>query len=368
MRVHFLSCRDFRTHLFTYPLRVFSKQLKDAGIEVHIYFDADQPQLTKCDVLAVISDVFGSEYPNPNPDQVVSTLKDFRAKVAHLIWCDVTDSTGSLHNEAFPYVDLYLKKQILKDRSLYTQPFQEYRYHLDYYYRHFAQDVPPQIREKSTFSKPLEQSEIDKFVVSWNLGLGDYHHFRGHTHYRAYWPTAKFLPLISAASNTNRPIQASYRAGMHPGSWATSFHRQKIAEQMGNLAKQGKYNVLYQGKVDYESYIREMTEAVVSVSPFGWGEICPRDFEAVLCGSIMFKPSMDHIDTWPNFYEENVTYVAHSWDFEDLFPKLTQILDAPDQYRHIAQAAQDRYLRYTSTEGGLAFASHLKNILDCLPK
>ena len=53
------------------------------------------------------------------------------------------------------------------------------------------------------------------------------------------------------------------------------------------------------------------------LSPFGWGEICYRDFEASLGGNLLLKPSMDHIDTWPNIYREDC-YLKLDWDFSNL--------------------------------------------------
>lgn len=32
---------------------------------------------------------------------------------------------------------------------------------------------------------------------------------------------------------------------------------------------------------------------MAAISPFGWGKICYRDFEATLCGAASIKPNMD---------------------------------------------------------------------------
>ena len=43
------------------------------------------------------------------------------------------------------------------------------------------------------------------------------------------------------------------------------------------------------------------------MSPFGLGEITLKDFE-VFSGSLLMKPNMDHMLTWPNFYTKD-TYI-----------------------------------------------------------
>ena len=60
------------------------------------------------------------------------------------------------------------------------------------------------------------------------------------------------------------------------------------------------------------------------LSPFGWGEICYRDFEATLGGNLLLKPNMDHIETWPNIYTED-SYFKLDWSFNNL-DKISEIL------------------------------------------
>ena len=53
------------------------------------------------------------------------------------------------------------------------------------------------------------------------------------------------------------------------------------------------------------------------ISPFGWGEICFRDFESIILGKLLIKPNCDHIITWPNIYQDNM-YVPIDWDASNL--------------------------------------------------
>ena len=47
----------------------------------------------------------------------------------------------------------------------------------------------------------------------------------------------------------------------------------------------------------------------MAFSPFGQGEVCYRDFEIFEFGVVMIKPSMERINTNPNPYIENETYI-----------------------------------------------------------
>ena len=47
----------------------------------------------------------------------------------------------------------------------------------------------------------------------------------------------------------------------------------------------------------------------LSKSPFGWGDICIRDFETFICHSCLVKPDMSLIETWPNYYIKDKSYV-----------------------------------------------------------
>ena len=54
------------------------------------------------------------------------------------------------------------------------------------------------------------------------------------------------------------------------------------------------------------------------LSPFGWGEICYRDFESILNRNLLVKPDMEHLETWPNIYKDE-HYFKLDWDSENLF-------------------------------------------------
>ena len=99
------------------------------------------------------------------------------------------------------------------------------------------------------------------------------------------------------------------------------------------------------------------------MSPFGWGEICIRDFEAVVAGSLLIKPSMQHLRTLPDIYRNRKTYVAVQWDFSDLGETCVHYLENEAARRKITANALREYARYSK---GRMFLQKMKEILDRL--
>jgi len=115
--------------------------------------------------------------------------------------------------------------------------------------------------------------------------------------------------------------------------------------------------------ISYKKYIDELKNSMISVSPFGYGEICYRDFETFLAGALLFKPSMEHLKTFPNIYVKNKTYVPFEWDFRDFSKKIDDLVDHPEMIRDISSSALDRYKFLLSDQGQSEFCLRFKNLL-----
>lgn len=365
MVIHFLSRRSFRAHCFTYPIRAFAGQIRQLGLKCRIYHDPDHPRLTDCDVLCVVSDHFGLRYLRQSTARVLERLEQYRGQVGTLIWCDNTDGAGTMFLEAFPFVNLYAKKQLLRDRQIYRQRFYGNEYHLHYYYIHHGDKLEAMGSKPALSESALELPEIDKLALSWNVGLGDYNTFwnRGRR-FRAYWPWTSYRKRIRDAASLDRPIDVCYRASTSYSLPVVSFIRQEVRRQLAALATCKHYHLIYEGKVSLGRYLDEISHARITPSPFGWGQICWRDFECLLCGSLLMKPNMDHLETWPDYYETDVTYVSHDWDFTDFQAKVVELLESPGKCHDIAQVGQERYLASISSEGGEAFARHFAALVS----
>ena len=76
----------------------------------------------------------------------------------------------------------------------------------------------------------------------------------------------------------------------------------------------------------YYEYISCLSKSRVSISPFGQGEICYRDMELMQLGTLMIKPDMSMINTNPNIYINDETYIPCKYDWSDLEEKVDYVL------------------------------------------
>ncbi len=100
------------------------------------------------------------------------------------------------------------------------------------------------------------------------------------------------------------------------------------------------------GSLDYAAYMAEMQQSKLCFSPFGYGELCWRDIEAIQTGAVMIKPDMSHLRTLPELYEPGVTYLPVAWDFSDLSDVVTAALADPLRCQTIADTAWSRAKSY----------------------
>jgi len=87
--------------------------------------------------------------------------------------------------------------------------------------------------------------------------------------------------------------------------------------------------------------MKELKSSRVCFSPFGYGEVCWRDYEAIMCGALLIKPDMAHVKTEPNIFIPFETYIPVAWDFSDLEEKVTYYLENTTAREKIIQSAYD---------------------------
>lgn len=82
-----------------------------------------------------------------------------------------------------------------------------------------------------------------------------------------------------------------------------------------------------------------------------------------MCGTLLIKPDMGHMETWPDLYKEDVTYIKCSWDYSDLGEKIDLLLSNDSKRRAIASGAQDVYKRYLSENGREEFVDRVCDVI-----
>lgn len=278
-------------------------------------------------------------------------LEALRKRCNCLIWLDTADSTGTCLFDVIPYVDRYLKKQTYKDKTLYSHTLLGDRLYNDYYIKKYGFEVP---KTQERYAVVLGEENCGKLGLSWNVGLGDYVLERRNG--SIFWGKRDKLKFWSP--DIPRTINCHFRGTVSDG--VSGFQRKKTLETL----KSCKDVVVpdYSFDVDHKEYIEELKKAQAVVSPFGYGEICIRDFESFIYGNTLIKPDMDHVDTYPNWYIKDETYISVDWDFSKMEGLLSWLKTSGGKKtcRSIAKNAQNIFIDYyNSMDRKKEFVEHM---------
>ena len=340
---------------FLWPFLKFKKDLFDMGYEIFIFFNHAEKRVFDCDILFLdcrYAYNFGESQELKLCDYIVKN----KSHCSSLFFFDNSDSTGTLFENFLEICDVYLKNQVLIKLDDYKKKFYGGRIYTSYFNRNFK------IKDDDDFlGKDIKSSDIRKIQLGWNSCYNDWSLLGGYK--QKLVCKFKFLSgiyLLKASKkiyevNQIRDNNVSLRIRLDYPRNTISFHRKKIAELIKNNTK----------KINRLKYLKEMGTSKVTVSPFGFGEISLRDFEVFLTGSLLLKPSMSHMKTWPDLYKEEQTMVSFDWKGEKLMSKIEEIVENYDNYKFIAVKGQNNFLKYTaSKESGKIFAKRF----DCIIK
>ncbi len=278
------------------------------------------------------------------PDRVdLDLLARLRDKYRTIFFFNGNAGGGILRPEVLPFVDLFFNKSLFKDRSIYTRTLYGDELFTEHYHADHGIEDPEPIKRQAVTDPAL----LDKLRVSWNIGIGDFPKLKYRqrlavalarmTNARAAKPfhKSRSLPAEFPVNEGICDIHARWGGPKRP---TLLYHRTILLDRIRDNPR------FLVGKVPQNQYNREIRHAKITLSPFGWGEVCFRDFEAVLNGSLLLKPDMGHLETWPNAFVPGETYVPFSWDGEDLVEKGTYYLENEAERRRIAGNAFDAYV------------------------
>jgi hypothetical protein len=360
IKVHIFGNRKGSTNRHAHPIRTHRHALLDFGIETEFFYSFTDFRLKECDVLLFMEANFG-ELLRPGQDHT-EALAPFLSSFKHVVWFDDHDSSGMLRTYVFPLVDVYAKSQLLKERTYYNEEHLTGVLHRDHVHELYG--MPDQKVFKGAVGYGLS-----KLWLGWNFALLDWQTWLSGVlirKLRFYFPSRTNRVSTTVPRLKERPIHMAYRVGMWANSPTIHWWRQRTLEELQAFsANHSQFCFRLGGKLSTYDYFHEMRQTVVTPSPFGMGEICYRDFETFLCGSLLLKPRMDHLETWPNLFVEGETYIAHEWDYSDFQDKLHSILVNPAKYEPIAREGQRRFM--DSLENGEAFARHFVRMLQLRP-
>jgi hypothetical protein len=340
---------------FIFPFLANKNRLEERGIKIRPVYSVRAAR--DSDILFVDSKFFKYLWRDRAED-VYGFLETARRGTGSVLWFDTADSTGTPNFQVLPYVDGYYKNQALKDRRAYLNRYYRDRIYFDYYHRRFGL-----ADEGETGCGCLpDEKDIDKIHVSWNQALSDHGIFGNNyslwgsikSRIRRYYPRAAYSARFTGSGRARR-IDIAARFGLSHRRNIVRYHR-------GLLAKELERFGVDTAPVDRITYYRELENSKISVSPFGLGEITYKDFESILCGALLVKPDMGHMETWPDLYKEGETYVKCGWDFSDITGRIKGLLAEPERITRISAAAQENYRYYLSGRGRDEFCDRVGEI------
>ena len=351
------------------PIRYNKSILNEMGCKINFFYKPSKSCFS-CDILLLVSKTVLSLVQEKKviitePSPTIELIKKAKQYANKVVWLDSSDSTTVTHFELLPYIDLYLKKQLLVDKSLYGKNFVGGRIFTDFYNSRFN------IRDDVLFKQffPPDPKLLFKVDLSWNIGLGDM--------FKAFTKTNTIQRLFLKANSTNYKINFTsprinkendifIRTTSNLERKLVAFHRQELVARLQKIIDSNQLSGSTKGKwLTTKEFRKALTITKILPSPFGWGEIGVRDFEAFIFGAALLKPDMQHLETWPYYFINDKTYCSFNWDFSDLENKIKELLDSEEKRLQIAFEGQDVYRKSISDQGMIDFCKWFISKIEC---
>lgn len=212
------------------------------------------------------------------------------------------------------FIDGYITKSLMADRSCYNRAMIGGSRMIDYYHKLYdIEGCPEDWSVKESFLQKLRLSPTfataPKFLSVFEDGE---------------------LPTLEG-----RSIDLHARMAVQGTPWYAAMreHAERSSKNISGI------NTVSGFGVSSKQFMAEMANSKACFSPFGYGEICWRDIEAMLCGAVLIKPDMGHLEMDPVMHIANETYVPVKWDFSDLEEKVRQLINDDNRRKTIAKNA-----------------------------
>jgi len=354
-KVHFLVNKSKIVNYLISPVRHNKKKLLERGYKIKFFYSPSE-RCFSCDILLLVSKtvltiVKENKAVISEPSPTIDLLHKAIKYANKIVWIDDSDSTTVTHFELLPYIDLYLKKQLFIDKKLYKKEFVGGRIFTDYYHKEFG------IEDDIKFDQfyPLDLSLEKKVSLSWNIGLGDmYNSFT-----KKYILQVQFPEIFSAnykidyvSPNYKKELDIFIRTTSDLNRNLVAFHRKEFLKRLEAVIDQNKLEGSIKGEwLSNKNYRDALRNTKILPSPFGWGEIGVRDYEAFIFGAALLKPDISQMVTWPDIFIAGETYQPFRWDFEDLESAILELLNNEKKRIQIANNGQQAYKDSISSKG-----------------
>lgn len=256
--------------------------------------------------------------------EILTLLRDANPN-ARIVYIDPSAPADlRFANLADPLIDLCVKKHVFTDRQLYGKPTQGDTNLVQYYERLYELPASPSVLF------PVPESFIKKLVVG-----------------PSFFTSREMLPRISSL-NSCAPRKRSILIHARLGKNGVMSYQKMRESALASCSPFKSNSIVTSDLIGYRSYINELNNSKICFSPFGYGEVCWRDYEAVVAGALLLKPDMKHIETKPSIFIPYETYVPVKWDFSDLSEKVEYYLSHENEANDIVKNAYRVLYEYDS--------------------
>lgn len=306
------------------PLARHASELRRRFGVVFRFMPLAQATMLPRDALAdfdVVGLKLGFRTQRERAERITAAFRErLRGRPTRLVYFDGDDDLCVQWPTLLRSVDAYVKKHVFRDRAQYCRAFTGKSNLTDYVAREhgtsFATDIIPE-------AGVVAPERLDAIVLGWNIAYDD--------------RIAQLFARARPPRPESKDVDIVCRASVPRDNWMFPL-RDAARRELAAIAGRRKV-LLPEQRVSPRRYMREMRRSRICVSPHGFGEICWRDFEAVLSGCLLIKPDMSHIETTPDIFVAGETYVPVRWDYADLAESCERYLVNEPARRRIAERA-----------------------------
>ncbi len=261
--------------------------------------------------------------------QLLERLKNLNPE-AKIAFFDINAPTDLRFAETVnPYIDWYVKRHALINRLDYSKvTFGDTK--LVEYYNRLCKNP-----EANQVFFPVSQSLLDKLIIGPSFFTA--------REMLPYFDKSPFPPFTARKKYT-----LNARLKTKGSRWFSSMRELAIKTCLDIPFDS---MIIGEASVSNRQNKKELRASKVCFSPFSYGEVCWRDYEAILSGALLIKPDMSHVETAPNTFIPLQTYVPVSWDFSDLDDKVSYYLENEDIAANIIDNAYRNLHQYVSSGG-----------------